>query len=336
MAFHGATETSHIGIHVTDLERSLAFYRDRLGFEVVDVTRVDSHHAGEILGREGVEADRALLRLPLSPAYLELLQYDASVQGEPVDPLHGNVGTFHIAFYTHDLESLWASLAEGGSELQSRDGTITKIEGGVFDGGSVIYCTDPDGVRVEFLCGPAYLDGSYRDAGAVPDDRPANETSHAGIHVSDLERSCAFWVDTLGFEVVAKWVADDAGTRHVIGEPTADLNMAMLRLPGFNGYFEVIEYQNTPGRHTVDPDHFNPRTCHVAVYVDDIEATWSALEATGSELVSTGIVQIPEGRLEGAKVIYCTDPDGIRVEIIESDVYLDGTERAGKAGATKA
>jgi catechol 2,3-dioxygenase-like lactoylglutathione lyase family enzyme len=334
MTVHSATETSHVGVHVTDLERSLGFYRDRLGFEVVEVTRVDSPHAGQILGRDGAEGDRALLRLPWSPAYLELLQYDDSVQGKPVDPLHGNVGTFHLAFYTHDIDSLWTSIKEGGSELQSSDGAITSIEGGVFDGGKVIYATDPDGIRVEFLSGPAYLDGSYRDADAVPNDRPANETSHAGIHVSDLERSCAFWVDVLGFDVVAKWVANDPGTRHVIGEPTADLNMAMLRLPGFNGYFEVIEYQNTPGRHSVDPDHFNPRTCHIAVYVDDLEATWSALEASGAGLVSTGIVEIPEGRLAGAKVIYCTDPDGIRVEVIEADAYLDGTQRTA-VGAAK-
>lgn len=336
MPAHGATETSHIGIHVTDVERSLAFYRDRLGLELVERGRVDAPHVGEILGHPGVALERALLRLPHSPAYLQLLSYDESIRGAPVDPLHGNVGTFHIAFYTHDIEALWASLEAGGSELQSRDGTITLIEGGVFDGGKVIYCTDPDGIRVEFLSGPAYLDGSYRDANAVPDDRPANETSHAGIHVSDLERSCAFWVDVLGFEVVAKWVANDPGTRHVIGEPTADLNMAMLRLPGFNGYFEVIEYRNTPGRTTVDPDHLNPCTCHVAVYVDDLEVTWSALEATGSELVSTRIVAIPEGRLEGAKIICCTDPDGFRVEIIESDIYLDGSQRAGAPGAVRA
>jgi predicted enzyme related to lactoylglutathione lyase len=131
-------------------------------------------------------------------------------------------------------------------------------------------------------------------------------------------------------------VAEDPGTRAVIGLPEANLNMAILRLPGTNAFFEVLEYQNAPGRHPVDPDHANPSTCHIALYVDDIESTWATVEAAGSERVSTGIVEIPHGRLEGARVLYCTDPDGFRVEFLQSDAYLDGTQRAGTAGAAPA
>lgn len=320
-----AVGTSHVGLHVAGLERSLGYYRDRLGLELVSEETCGGEQFEAVLGHPGAEAKLAILRLPQTDAYLELMEY-VDPTGTPIDPLHGNPGTCHVAFYTHDLEETWATLEAAGSELQGEE--ITLIEGGVFDGGKVIYCTDPDGIRVEFLQGPAYLDGSPRDPDAVPNDRRANETSHAGLHVAELDRALEFWVDQLGFEVVAKWVANDPGTREVIGLPEAALNMAMLRMPGTNAYFEVIEYQNVDDRHPVDPDHLNPGTCHVAVYVDDVDAAWETLRATGSAAISAGgVVELSEGPFAGGRAIYCTDPDGFRVELIESDRYLDGSQR---------
>jgi lactoylglutathione lyase len=324
MTSNDAALTSHVGLTVRDLDRSLGFYRDLLGLELVARGTSSGRAVGEVLGYPGVQLDRAILRLPNTSAYLELLQYH-NVGGTPVDPLHGNPGTCHVAFYTDDLTETWDTLKAHGSELQGED--ITVIEGGVFDGGRVIYCTDPDGIRVEFLEGPAYLDGSVRDPSAVPNTTRANETSHAGIHVTDRDKALEFWVDQLGFEVVSKFVADDRGTREVIGLPEADLNLAILRLPGTNAFFEVIEYQNAPGRHPVDPDHANPGTCHVALYVDDIEATWAKVQAAGSDMISTGVVELSSGPLAGAKALYCSNPDGFRVEFLQSDRYLDGSAR---------
>jgi catechol 2,3-dioxygenase-like lactoylglutathione lyase family enzyme len=317
-------ETSHIGLTVTDLERSLGFYRDHLGLELVDRWVADEPRVGETIGAPGAELKVALLRLPNTRAYLELTEY-ASGGGTAIDPLHGNPGSCHVAFYTDDMDETWATLEAAGSENQG-DG-ITPIVGGVFDGGKAIYCTDPDGIRVEFLEGPAYLDGSARDPDAVPKTARANETTHCGLHVNDLDKALEFWVDRLGFEVAGRFVAEDPGTRGVIGEPEASLNLAILRLPGTNAYMEVIEYQNAPGRRQVDPDTRNVGTIHVALYVDDLDATWAALEEAGSDAISAGAMDVPEGIYAGGKVIYCTDPEGFRVQLVQSDSYMDGSSR---------
>jgi lactoylglutathione lyase len=317
-------ETSHVGLNVADLERSLAFYRDRLGLELVEERTADAPYVGAVVGHPGAELRIALLRLPETRAYLELTQYVTGA-GTPIDTLHGNPGSCHVAFYTDDIEETWATLEAAGSELQGED--ITPIVGGVFDGGKALYCTDPDGIRVEFLEGPAYLDGSGRDPDAVPKTSRANETSHCGIHVADLDTALEFWVDRLGFEIAGKFLADDPGTRGVIGLPEASLDLAILRLPGTNAYMEVIEYQNAPDRQPVDPDHRNPGTCHIAVYVDDLQATWEALEAAGSSAVSDRVIEPPMGPFEGGKVIYCTDPEGFRVELLQADRYIDGSSR---------
>src|SRR5690606_9233832 len=150
--------------------------------------------------------------------------------GPSVDADHKNPGTCHVAFYTHDLDSTWANLAEGGTRLVSTE--IVKITGNVFEGGKAIYCVGPNGIRVEFLEGRAYLDGSPRDPAAVPNRQRANEASHLGIHVRDRDRSLAFYRDLLGIEVVAAWLEKTPSTKAVIGYPEAELHMAILRMPG--------------------------------------------------------------------------------------------------------
>lgn len=54
---------------------------------------------------------------------------------------------------------------------------------------------------------------------------------------------------------------------------------------------------------------------------------YDRLIAKGTITVSRRVVPIKGGPLDGAKCVYMTDPDGIRVEFLESDKYLDTTKR---------
>src|SRR5690625_3768431 len=88
-------------------------------------------------------------------------------------------------------------------------------------------------------------------------DLVANEFSHVGIHVRNLDESLKFYHEELGLEVISKWVADDPSTLEVVNLPNAALNMALLRLPGTNAYMEIIEYQNVE-RNPIDTFQANP------------------------------------------------------------------------------
>lgn len=154
----------------------------------------------------------------------------------------------------------------------------------------------------------------------------ATEFSHLGIHVRELDVSLPFYRDQLGMEVVAEWLVEDPSTREVLDLPEATLKMALLRLPGTNAYMEIIEYQNVD-RKPVDTYQANPGTCHVAMYVDDLDELYDRLVALGNGTVSRRVVPIVGGPLDGAKCVYMMDPDGIRVEFLQSDKYLDTTQR---------
>jgi catechol 2,3-dioxygenase-like lactoylglutathione lyase family enzyme len=160
----------------------------------------------------------------------------------------------------------------------------------------------------------------------MPAHRPT-EISHIGIHVTSLERSLRFYRDRLGLEVVGEWLVDDDFARAMVGYPTAKLKVALLRLPGSSAYLEIIAFQEVDGR-PVDPEPANPGTAHISFYVDDLDAVHKRLATAGTKSVTPAVLAFPAGfPMEGGKVVYVIDPDGIRVELLEAGVYLDGSRR---------
>jgi lactoylglutathione lyase len=149
--------------------------------------------------------------------------------------------------------------------------------------------------------------------------------SHFGIQVAELERSVAFYGDLLGFELVARWVRDQEYIQELVGYPGVELHVAVFRLPLSNAFLEILEYKNVD-KHPVDPSTANPGTAHFCLYVDNLDALHDRLSSAGVRFVSD--VKSPNiGPNRGGKAVYMIDPDGIRVELIETTKTLAGDPR---------
>src|SRR3977135_3987951 len=91
----------HTGITVSNLERSLAFWRDVLGFELSHRAHQAGELAREINGVAGAEISLAVLKAPGHK--IELLEYHA-----PLDRKHNvdlrpcDVGSAHLALTVDD------------------------------------------------------------------------------------------------------------------------------------------------------------------------------------------------------------------------------------------
>lgn len=155
--------------------------------------------------------------------------------------------------------------------------------------------------------------------------------SHVGIQVADIERSVRFYRDMLGLELVTRWVRDQEYIRELVGYPGVELHVAVFRLPASDAYLEVLEYKNVQ-RTAVDPATANPGTGHFCLYVNDLETLVDRLLAHGVRFVSK--IKSPDtGPNRGGKAVYMIDPDGIRIELLETTKALDGSTRPGKANA---
>ena len=157
--------------------------------------------------------------------------------------------------------------------------------------------------------------------------------SHVGIQVADLDRAIAFYRDLLGLELVAIWVRDQTYIRELVGYPEVELHVGVFRLPDSDAFFEILEYRNVD-RTPVDAATANPGTGHFCLYVNDLDSLYERLREAGVRFVS-GIKSPTIGPNSGAKVVYMIDPDGIRVELLETTRTLDGSLR-GSSGATEA
>lgn len=148
--------------------------------------------------------------------------------------------------------------------------------------------------------------------------------SHAGITVADLDRSIAFY-ELLGYEAFARWVRTEEYLRELVGYPTVEMHAAVLRHERVGVFLELLEYRNID-RKEIDPSNGNPGTAHICLFVEGFEALWERLKAAGVQAVSEP-VSPTVGPNKGALAIYLIDPDGYRVELVETKRNLDGTPR---------
>ncbi|MEE8331696.1 MAG: VOC family protein [Acidimicrobiia bacterium] len=144
---------------------------------------------------------------------------------------------------------------------------------------------------------------------------------HTGFQVADLDRSLAFYRDLLGFELVFRWNPQDPYIGKLVGYPDVDLHSAILRQPNSEVFLELLEYRNVE-RTPVDTSNANPGTAHVAFFVDDLDELYAELVAKGVDSDSEPVTPTM-GPNQGGRVVYMIDPDGFRVELIESSGSFD-------------
>ena len=133
----------HTGIIVNNMERSVKFYKDILGLEIIQDFIDSSDYINEITGLQNGSAHFIKLRMA-DGTVLELLEYPT----HPTTPLHINiinVGICHIALRVESTDTAYATLKEFGIPVLSKP--VLSSEGIA----KVFFCLDPDGVRVELV-----------------------------------------------------------------------------------------------------------------------------------------------------------------------------------------
>src|SRR5947208_14929139 len=112
----------HTGITVANLERSLSFWRDVLGFELSHRPHQTGNLASEITGVPGAEISIAVLK-----GYghkIELLEYLAPPDRKRVDLRHCDVGSLHVALTVDNLAAVLDRISASGRHKDGKPQTI--------------------------------------------------------------------------------------------------------------------------------------------------------------------------------------------------------------------
>lgn len=120
----------HIGLVVSDLQRSTAFY-EALGFVTALVMNSD-------------DGSRTITFMELGGLQIELFWYAASVAPAP-RPDDRAPGLRHLALRTGDIESTMADLKAKG--VMPEDTALRVASGGF----TLAFFDDPDGIEIEIM-----------------------------------------------------------------------------------------------------------------------------------------------------------------------------------------
>lgn len=141
-------EVDHIGLTVSNMERSLEFYRDVLGFPEIGEATIapEEEWASHIVGYYGKPgAAYRIVYLRAGNETLELEEY-AHPAGRPMDRQVWDTGHAHICFKVDDVHRIHDELKARG--VPSKSGVQEARLNGRLVSYSV-YVMDPDGISIE-------------------------------------------------------------------------------------------------------------------------------------------------------------------------------------------
>ncbi|WP_330179315.1 VOC family protein [Nocardia sp. NBC_01503] len=141
-----ALATGHIGLNVTDLDRSIDFYRRALGFEQLGAGG-EGDHRFAFLGAEG--------KLQVTLWQQSDGEFSAKTPG-----LH------HLSFQVDTIDQVRAveSVLQELRVAFAHDGVVAHGEGAASGG---IFFADPDGIRLEVYA-PTGAENAPAPSGAAP------------------------------------------------------------------------------------------------------------------------------------------------------------------------
>jgi len=139
-------EFRHVGITVTDIERSLEFYRELLGFEVYKDMEESGEYIDNFSGIKDIKV-RTVKMKATDGSLIELLEYKSHRNDNTKckNELITTIGCSHFALTTDDLDYLYKKLSHRGIRFNSEPQLSP-------DGyAKIAFCRDPDGVLIELV-----------------------------------------------------------------------------------------------------------------------------------------------------------------------------------------
>jgi catechol 2,3-dioxygenase-like lactoylglutathione lyase family enzyme len=137
--------------------------------------------------------------------------------------------------------------------------------------------------------------------------------SHVGICISDMQRSARFYTGALGFvEEYYLDVGPPGDACDVLTElPELSCRVGFFRQDGIR--IELCTYEHPD---VVGPAERRPMNqlglTHLSLIVEDIAAVTARIVECGGRVYPQTRITTPKGDM-----IFCTDPDGIRIELWE-------------------
>ena len=303
-----------IGMTVSDIDRSVAFYSDVLAFKPVSDVEVDGPEYDQLWGVFGVRA--RVVRMQLGEQQLELIEFLAPPDVRPIPvPSYSNDLWFqHVAIVVRDMEAAWAHLRMHHVRQISPRPQMIPISNPAAAGIQAIKFRDPDGHNLELLWFP---EGKGNPVWHEPTKDLFLGIDHTAMTVRSTENSITFYRDLLGMTVAGGTFNMGIEQEHLDSLPGARARVTGLNSQTGPPGVEFLEYQLPTAGRPFPIDSYPTDLWHwqTTLVVPDVEAVAATLRAT-AQFVSSAVVTLPDKALGFTKGFQVRDPDGHAIQIV--------------------
>ncbi len=306
-----------VGFTVSDMERSVEFYREVLTFKPVSDVEVDGAEYDRLYGTFGVRA--RVVRMQLGEQYLELTQFLAPPDARPIPvPSYSHDLWFqHIAIVVRDMEDAWVQLRRRHvRQISPRPQTIP-ISNAAAAGIKAIKFRDPDGHNLELLWFPS---DKGNPLWRHPGSRLFMGIDHTAMTVRSTENSIKFYRDVLGLAVSGGTLNMGVEQEHLDSLPGARARVTGLTAGTGPPGMEFLEYELPTAGRPIPADSHPTDLWHwqTTLVVPDVEAAAAALQGA-TQWLSSGVVTLPDKTLGFAKALLVRDADGHALQLVQPD-----------------
>lgn len=278
----------HIGITVSDIDDTIAFYGSAVDFDVLERRMVDaSSLPAEILARRDGQIEVSLIRTPT--VFLVLTDVEPGLDADPERRSVTGPGYTHICWQTHAENSGYKRFREAGLDILSRGEDAIDLGG---YGVTYAYGFDPDGLMIEM----EQLERPRRNDDAW--------LTHIANVPGDKARMVEFYTKILGYGPHRELPP----TRMETIDDVVDIDGTVVTASWFATWNFELEFWNyeqpkTPISRTdwtLERIGYNS----LSFEVTDLDGTIARLEPQGIEFAG------PTFTLGGWRMRYARDPEG--------------------------
>jgi catechol 2,3-dioxygenase-like lactoylglutathione lyase family enzyme len=303
-----------VALTVSDLDRSVAFYENALGFRKISEHTIADRNHDYVTGVFGTRVRSATLRL--GDETIQLEQF-VSPAGRPIpaDSRSNDLWFQHFAVVVADMERAHEHVRRFGVQsISSAPQTIPESNRAAA-GIKAWKFRDPDGHPLELLWFPAGKGNpKWQDGG----DGLFLGIDHSAITISDTERSTAFYRDLIGLAVLGGGVNSGPTQEQLDNAFGAVVRITGLRPERPEGPgLEFLQYLTPGGGRpaAVDARLNDLVATRVVIEVDDLHALADKLQRHGAAFVSPDVVTVANRPYRHYLAV--KDPDGHAVLLVQ-------------------
>ena len=311
-----------IGITVSEMDRSVKFYSDVLGFKRISDQELYGSKYEQLQGIFGLRM--RVVRMQLGDEFIELIDYLTSGgRSIPEDAKSNDLFFQHIAIVVSDMEKAYRQLRRFNIEYVSTGPQTLPKSIPAAEGIKAFYFHDPDKHNLELIYFPK---GKGQDKWQHANGKIFLGIDHTAIGVSNTDNSLKFYQDLLGVERKGDSWNKGIEQSHLNFVENASLHITGLRASTGPG-IEFLQYISPGPGKSYPADSRSDDIWHwqTTLVVDNAEKLYNQLLQSSYKLVSKQLVNLKTNENKISKAFIIRDADGhallIRENIKSSKTY---------------